>query len=140
MKKTPKNSAEGNQVFTEEEEGHVLLQQLDDAEEPAKTFEEPDDQEGRKRKSPNEFKQPEEAQKIEDIVQQNLSVPERDNPPEGSVRNNIITVSSVTIWATAQVVLLSSLVAVLPFSAPGRSRPPSAGHCSSLVVCVIPEK
>ena len=49
MKKTPKNSAEGNQVFTEEEEGHVLLQQLDDAEEPAKTFEEPDDQEGRKR-------------------------------------------------------------------------------------------
>ena len=140
MKKTPDDCAQGNHVFTEEEEGHILLQQLDDAEEPTKTFEHPNHQKGGKSKSPNEFKQPEEAEKIEDIVQQNLSVPQRDDPPKGSVRNKIVTVCSVTIWATAQVVLLPSFFAVLPFSAPGRSRPPAAGHCSSLVVCVIPEK
>jgi hypothetical protein len=118
MKQTRHNSAQGNHVFTEEEEGHVRLQQLDGAEEPTKTFEEPDHQKRRESKFPNEFKQPEEAQEIEDIVHQNLSVPQRDDPPKGSVRNDIITVCSVTIWATAQIVILSSFVTVFPFSTP----------------------
>ena len=142
MKKTPDNGKEGNHVFTEEEEGNVLLQQLDDTEESTKTFEEPDHQERRKCESPNEFEQPEEAQEIKDVVHQNLSVPQGDDPPKGSIRNNIITVCSVTIWATGQIVLSSfsgGFLTVLPLSAPRRPRPPSAGHCSSLV-CVLSQR
>ena len=140
MEKESKNSKDGKHVFTEEEEGHVVLQQLDDAEEFAKTFEEPDDQKWRKGKSPNEFKQPEQPEEVKDVVHQDFSVPQGDNPPKGPVWDNIITVRSVTVWATAQVAVVCSsggCITVFPFSTPGRSRPPSAGHCSSLLLLVV---
>jgi len=92
----PDDQKQGDHVFTEKEERHVLLQHSKDVEEATKKRDKEEDDSIWKDKIPDGFEQPEESQELEDVVHQDLGVPDGDDPPNSAKRNGLVTGVVVT--------------------------------------------